>query len=73
MDHDDMWTTDPAPAAPSTEAVSAETTCTDCGGPLEPGRYARCRGCTDEEWLVIAQEMGVDWVAQHRADQEDRR
>ncbi len=48
--------------APATKAA----TCTDCGGPLDDGRYYRCRHCTELEWLAIAQEMGVDWVARHR-------
>ena len=47
-------------------AADNTATCTDCGGPLDDGRYYRCRHCTELEWLAIAQEMGVDWVARHR-------
>ncbi len=64
MSDGEMWGTSPAPSAPATEAA----TCTDCGGPLDDGRYARCRRCTDDEWWAIARERSVDWVARHRGE-----
>lgn len=41
-------------------------TCSDCGGPLEPGRVARCRLCVEEEWQRLEERYGVEWAARHR-------
>jgi len=79
MTEGEMWAASPAPSAPTT----APTTCTDCGGPLEPGRRYRCHDCTDAWWRRLDEDTGVwwrqlgdevrgAWVARHRPDDADR-
>jgi len=43
-------------------------TCTDCGGPLEPGRCYRCVACTDAEWQALEHDKGAVWVGRHREE-----
>jgi len=41
-------------------------TCTDCGGPLEPGRLYRCLACLSAEWVALEERYGREWAARHR-------
>jgi len=40
--------------------------CTDCGGPLEPDRVARCSLCMEEIWQRLEERYGREWAARHR-------
>jgi len=64
MNEGEMWATPPAPPAPATKAA----TCTDCGGPLDDGRYYRCVACVDRLWLKIERGKDKPWVARHRSE-----
>jgi len=52
-------------------AADNTATCTDCGGPLEPGRYARCLACTSALWVALEERYGREWAARHRGQPEE--
>lgn len=58
----EMWAPDRRPTAPQ----PTEATCTDCGGPLDPGRVARCVACVSAEWIALEERYGREWAARHR-------
>lgn len=53
-------------SAPVSGATSTIETCVDCGGLLDPGRYARCLGCVSALWIALEEGYGREWVARHR-------
>lgn len=56
---------DDSPATVSQPETSL--TCTDCGGPLEPGRSYRCLACASALWIALEERYGVEWAARHRS------